>query len=141
MEKCAIYIRETNFKSIELQREIVEKIAKVRNFEIYKVYEDLSPKNKLQPELTNMFNDAREGKFSILLAADLAILNRNLKNVMKLIEKLKEFDIELIIERNFVDNKSSFFQTIFLFAAEYEQVFIAERELKNKSENDMKSIA
>lgn len=100
MEKAAIYLRlskediekggETNSKSIENQRLILEEYAKVHQIEIYDYYidDDYSGLYFERPSFSRMLVDAAKHEFTVILAKSQSRLSRNMEHTEYLLHNL-----------------------------------------------------
>lgn len=100
MEKAAIYLRlskedvekeeETNSRSIENQRIILEEYAKVHQLQIYDYYidDDYSGLYIERPAFSRMLSDAARHEFTVILAKSQSRLSRNMEHTEYLLHNL-----------------------------------------------------
>lgn len=138
--KISIYIRvstEDQAKegySLEVQREYLEDFAKRENLEIFKVYQDdgISGYTIERPALKQLFKDAKQKEFDLVLVYKIDRFSRNLKDMLNLVDELSFYGIGFKSATEPFDTTTSagklMFQQLGSFA-EFERNRIAERVL------------
>ena len=98
--RAAIYARVStlNGQSVEMQRRDLRELAVRRGFEIAGEYcdEGQSGAKASRPALDAMLADARRGKFRVLLVWRLDRLGRSLSHLVRLLEDLRVWNVELV---------------------------------------------
>ena len=133
MKKVVLYCR-VSTKDQNCDRQITElkEIAKNHNYHIIDEYIDtgFSGSMKNRPELDRMMKDAFSKKFEMVMTLELSRIGRSTKNLIEIVEKLKEKDINLFIANQQIDTSTpsgSMFFTIASAFATYERDLIRER--------------
>ena len=104
--KCAIYTRvstdnqtEVEFNSCEAQEAKIKSFINSQdNMEIFKVYSDagFTGANLNRPALTEMLNDIRERKISLIISYKIDRLTRSPKDFYQLIELFDKYGVDFI---------------------------------------------
>ena len=133
MKKVVLYAR-VSTKDQDCERQISELriIACNHNYHIVDEYIDtgFSGSLKNRPELDRMMKDAFLKKFEMVMTLELSRVGRSTKNLLEIVEKLKEKDINLFIANQQIDTSTptgSMFFTIASAFATYERDLIRER--------------
>ena len=133
MKKVVLYAR-VSTKDQDCERQISELriIASNHNYHIVDEYVDtgFSGSLKNRPELDRMMKDAFSKKFEMVMTLELSRIGRSTKNLLEIVEKLKEKDIHLFIANQQIDTSTpsgSMFFTIASAFATYERDLIRER--------------
>ena len=133
MKKVVLYAR-VSTKDQDCERQISELriIASNHNYHIVDEYIDtgFSGSLKNRPELDRMMKDAFLKKFEMVMTLELSRVGRATKNLLEIVEKLKEKDINLFIANQQIDTSTptgSMFFTIASAFATYERDLIRER--------------
>ena len=133
MKKVVLYARVSS-KDQNCERQISELriIASNHNYHIVDEYIDtgFSGSLKNRPELDRMMKDAFLKKFELVMTLELSRVGRSTKNLLEIVEKLKEKDINLFIANQQIDTSTptgSMFFTIASAFATYERDSIRER--------------
>ena len=133
MKKVVLYAR-VSTKDQDCERQISELriIANNHNYHIADEYIDtgFSGSLKNRPELDRMMKDAFLKKFELVMTLELSRVGRSTKNLLEIVEKLKEKDINLFIANQQIDTSTptgSMFFTIASAFATYERDLIRER--------------
>ena len=133
MKKVVLYAR-VSTKDQDCERQISELriIASNHNYHIVDEYIDtgFSGSLKNRPELDRMMKDAFFKKFEMVMTLELSRVGRSTKNLLEIVEKLKEKDINLFIANQQIDTSTStgsMFFTIASAFATYERDLIRER--------------
>ena len=133
MKKVVLYAR-VSTKDQDCERQISELriIASNHNYHIVDEYIDtgFSGSLKNRPELDRMMKDAFLKKFEMVMTLELSRVGRSTKNLLEIVEKLKEKDINLFIANQQIDTSTptgSMFFTIVSAFATYERDLIRER--------------
>ena len=133
MKKVVLYAR-VSTKDQDCERQISELriIASNHNYHIVDEYIDtgFSGSLKNRPELDRMMKDAFLKKFEMVMTLELSRVGRSTKNLLEIVEKLKEKDINLFIANQQIDTSTptgAMFFTIASAFATYERDLIRER--------------
>ena len=133
MKKIVLYAR-VSTKDQDCERQISELriIASNHNYHIVDEYIDtgFSGSLKNRPELDRMMKDAFLKKFEMVMTLELSRVGRSTKNLLEIVEKLKEKGINLFIANQQIDTSTptgSMFFTIASAFATYERDLIRER--------------
>jgi putative DNA-invertase from lambdoid prophage Rac len=92
MTKCAVYARvSTDDQTEENQIDPMLALARQRGYEVFEVYREQASawKNGHQKELSRLFEDARKGKFQVVIVWALDRLTR--EGVMTMLQYYKRF--------------------------------------------------
>ncbi len=105
-----------NGTSPDEQREIIEKQCKAQGNVLYKFYSDdgFSGKNDNRPGLQNLINDAKDGKFDLVMFTKLDRLGRNVRDVKNILYKLKELSVEFYCVEQTEINKNGLYGDMIL---------------------------
>lgn len=99
LPQAALYIRVSTEEqaaegqSVSAQTEILKQYCSLYNIEIFKIYMDLGISGKEahnRPGLLSMLQDAREGKFNLVIVWKISRLSRNLKDLLLIIDELEK---------------------------------------------------
>ncbi len=118
--------------SIPAQKDRLSAFCKAKDLEIYKVYcdEGFSAGSIKRPEFTKLLEDARNARFSNILVYKIDRFSRNLKDLITILDELKDLGINFISATEPIDTTSAignaFMQIIGVFA-ELERGMVAER--------------
>jgi DNA invertase Pin-like site-specific DNA recombinase len=100
LQRAAIYGRVSTLtnQSTEMQVRDLRQLADRRGFEIMHEYldEGFSGAKSSRPALDEMLADAKRGEFSILLVWKLDRLGRSLAHLVRLLEDLRAWNVELV---------------------------------------------
>jgi site-specific DNA recombinase len=136
--KVAIYVRVSTEEqakeglSVDAQIEKCKAFCKARDWGVFKVYRDAgySAGNLNRPALELLFRDAKEKKFNIILVYKLDRFSRKLRDLIMVLEDLKEKKINFTSVTEQIDTTSAmgeaFFQIIGVFA-QLERGMVKER--------------
>ena len=145
-KKVVLYCR-VSTKDQNCERQITElrQIAKNHNYHIIDEYIDtgFSGSMKNRPELDRMMKDAFSKKFEIVMTLELSRMGRSTKNLLEIVEKLKEKDINLFIANQQIDTSTpsgSMFFTIASAFATYERDLIRERVISGLQNAKKKGV-
>tara|TARA_B100000795_G_scaffold257343_1_gene230501 strand:- start:41 stop:625 length:585 start_codon:yes stop_codon:yes gene_type:complete len=146
MKKVVLYCR-VSTKDQNCDRQITElkEIAKNHNYHIIDEYIDtgFSGSMKNRPELDRMMKDAFSKKFEMVMTLELSRIGRSTKNLIEIVEKLKEKDINLFIANQQIDTSTpsgSMFFTIASAFATYERDLIRERVISGLQNAKKKGV-
>lgn len=146
MKKVVLYCR-VSTKDQNCDRQITElkEIAKNHNYHIIDEYIDtgFSGSMKNRPELDRMMKDAFSKKFEMVMTLELSRIGRSTKNLLEIVEKLKEKDINLFIANQQIDTSTpsgSMFFTIASAFATYERDLIRERVISGLQNAKKKGV-
>jgi len=118
--------------SIDAQAEKCENYCKARGWDVYKLYKDpgYSAGTMERPALKELLQDARAGKFNIILVYKIDRFSRRLKDLIMSLEELKQENINFTSVTEQIDTTSAmgeaFFQIIGVFA-QLERGMVKER--------------
>ena len=100
-KRCALYIRvstehQANGYSLSTQKALLVRHARDKGYEVADIYREvgLSGKNTNRPELQRLLEDARHHRFDLVLVWKVDRISRNLKDLMGLIEELRDHGVE-----------------------------------------------
>jgi DNA invertase Pin-like site-specific DNA recombinase len=100
LQQAAIYGRVSTLtnQSTEMQVRDLRELADRRGFKVLHEYldEGFSGAKSSRPALDRMLADAKRGKFRILLVWKLDRLGRSLANLVRLLEDLRAYNVELV---------------------------------------------
>ena len=146
MKKVVLYCS-VSTKDQNCDRQITElkEIAKNHNYHIIDEYIDtgFSGSMKNRPELDRMMKDAFSKKFEMVMTLELSRIGRSTKNLLEIVEKLKEKDINLFIANQQIDTSTpsgSMFFTIASAFATYERDLIRERVISGLQNAKKKGV-
>jgi DNA invertase Pin-like site-specific DNA recombinase len=118
--------------SVDAQIDKCESFCKARGWEVFKVYKDagFSAGSLDRPALELLLQDAEQKKFDIILVYKIDRFSRKLKDLIMILEDLKEKDINFTSVTEQIDTTSAmgeaFFQIIGVFA-QLERGMVKER--------------
>ena len=145
-KKVVLYCR-VSTKDQNCERQITElkEIAINHNYHIIDEYIDtgFSGSMKNRPELDRMMKDAFSKKFEMVMTLELSRMGRSTKNLLEIVEKLKEKDINLFIANQQIDTSTpsgSMFFTIASAFATYERDLIRERVISGLQNAKKKGV-
>ncbi|WP_233880278.1 recombinase family protein [Virgibacillus halodenitrificans] len=126
--KCAIYIRvstnkEEQKQSLENQKELFMNLLTEKEWDMYDTYLDVQSGTKMtkRPELKRMIEDAKMGKFDIILAKELSRLARNGQLSYEIKNLAEHRGIHILTLDGAIDTLSGNTQMFGLYAWMYEQ--------------------
>jgi DNA invertase Pin-like site-specific DNA recombinase len=100
LQQAAIYGRVSTLtnQSTEMQVRDLRQLADRRGFEVVREYldEGFSGAKSSRPALDEMLEDAKRGKFRVLLVWKLDRLGRSLAHLVRLLEDLRACNVELV---------------------------------------------
>ena len=110
-KKVAIYCRVStymqgaaDYSSLDAQEDQLKAFCKGKGWDIYKIYRDTKTGSTLErDELQNLFRDAEEGKFNVVLATKIDRFSRSIRNFYELSEKLGLLDIDIVSATQDID--------------------------------------
>lgn len=132
MKKVAIYVRvSTEDQNTDMQKEACVKYSEAHNYEIFKIYSDITSGTKSsRPSLNQMMFDMRNGLFDGIIIWKLDRLGRSLSHLLNLVEEFQKRHIDFVcITQNF-DTSTSQGKLVFTLIgaiAEFERELISER--------------
>jgi site-specific DNA recombinase len=118
--------------SIEAQIEKCKSFCKARDWEVFKIYKDagFSAGSLNRPAMELLLRDANEKKFNIILVYKIDRFSRKLKDLIMILEDLKQKNINFTSVTEQIDTTSAmgeaFFQIIGVFA-QLERGMVKER--------------
>jgi len=137
-QKVAIYVRVSTEEqakeglSIDAQIDKCKSFCNARDWQVFKVYKDAgySAGSLNRPALELMFRDAKDKKFNIILVYKIDRFSRKLRDLILVLEDLKEKNINFTSVTEQIDTTSAmgeaFFQIIGVFA-QLERGMVKER--------------
>ena len=146
MKKVVLYCRvSTKDQNCDRQISELRQIAKNHNYHILDEYIDTGFSGSLtnRPELDRMMKDAFSKKFEMVMTLELSRMGRSTKNLLEIVEKLKEKDINLFIANQQIDTSTpsgSMFFTIASAFATYERDLIRERVISGLQNAKKKGV-
>ena len=145
-KKVVLYCRvSTKDQNCDRQISELRQIAKNHNYHIIDEYIDtgFSGSLKNRPELDRMMKDAFSKKFEMVMTLELSRMGRSTKNLLEIVEKLKDKDINLFIANQQIDTSTpsgSMFFTIASAFATYERDLIRERVISGLQNAKKKGV-
>ena len=134
-KRVGIYARTSlgsDRQDITRQVSELKQIVKNHNWELIDTYVDegYSRTTTSRPELNRMMRDANIRKFEMVITLELSRLGASLKNMIEIVDKLREKKIQLFIVNQQIDTSSAtgyMFFSIMTSIANYERELISER--------------
>ena len=141
-KRVGIYARTslgTDRQDITRQVSELKEIVKNHNWELIDTYVDegYSRTTTSRPELNRMMRDANIRKFEMVITLELSRLGASLKNMIEIVDKLREKKIQLFIVNQQIDTSTAtgyMFFSIMTSISNYEKELISER-VKSGLEN------
>jgi len=133
MKRAVLYGRtSTPDQHLESQFIPLRDIVAQRGLELTGVYSDfgISGSKARRPGIDSLLQDARRGKFDVILVAAFDRLARSTRNFLELVDEFESLGIKLISAREAVDTSTPIgrmFVTLLGSIAELEKSFIRER--------------
>lgn len=102
LSTAALYIRvsteeqATEGQSVDAQIDILTQYCKLYNIQIYNTYQDLGisgKDTKNRPGLMKMLQEARQGRFNMVLVWKISRLSRSLKDLLMILDELEKYQI------------------------------------------------
>jgi len=131
--KTAIYARVSTFdQNIDSQLEELRDFAKNRGFQIVEEYVDhgVSGGKDSRPAVDKLLNDARRGKFNVVVVTAFDRFGRSLKFLVDTLEEFRALGIDFISTRQQIDTSTPAGKMTFAVIsgmAEFERALISER--------------
>lgn len=125
--KVAILVRVSTAKeeqksSLDTQKKIFTRMCEENNWEIYDIYEEVESGTRTNRKgLNQLINDAKEGKFNLILAKELSRLARNVPLAYQLREILNKYKVHLKTLDGAIDTLNGDLDKFGLYAWIYEQ--------------------
>ncbi len=141
-KRVGIYARTSlgsDRQDITRQVSELKQIVKNHNWELIDTYVDegYSRTTTSRPELNRMMRDANIRKFEMVITLELSRLGASLKNMIEIVDKLREKKIQLFIVNQQIDTSTAtgyMFFSIMTSISNYEKELISER-VKSGLEN------
>ena len=141
-KRVGIYARTSlgsDRQDITRQVSELKQIVKNHNWELIDTYVDegYSRTTISRPELNRMMRDANIRKFEMVITLELSRLGASLKNMIEIVDKLREKKIQLFIVNQQIDTSTAtgyMFFSIMTSISNYEKELISER-VKSGLEN------
>ena len=138
--RVAIYARcSTNENKQDTERQVDELKTIASNFDwkVVKVYEDYASGSKSsRPALDQMMKDAHTRSFDIVMISSLCRLGRSLSHMVKLLDKLKKYKIDLYTKQEGISTNHAMGELFFNIISSINQF-----QLSQISENVRSGIA
>lgn len=132
MKRVALYLRvSTVDQNLETQVHDLHSLAAQRGFQIVERYEDrISGAKAKRPGLDALLNDARRGRFDIVLVWAFDRIARSVKHFLEVLDELTQLNVEFISFRENVDTTGPLGRAMIVIIgaiAELERSLIVER--------------
>jgi DNA invertase Pin-like site-specific DNA recombinase len=132
MSRCAIYARvSTNDQSCQPQLNDLRALAQQRGLEIIDIYTDtISGTKAKRPGLNHLLDDARRGRFDVLLIWSFDRLARSVRHLLETLDELTRLNIQFVSFRESIDTGGPLGRAIVVIIgaiAELERSLIVER--------------
>ena len=132
MSRCAIYARvSTNDQSCQPQLSDLRALAAQRGLEIIDTYSDIISGTKAKrPGLNRLLDDARRGRFDVLLIWSFDRLARSVRHLLETLDELNRLSIQFVSFRESIDTGGPLGRAIVVIIgaiAELERSLIVER--------------
>lgn len=132
MSRCAIYARvSTNDQSCQPQLSDLRALAAQRGLEIIDIYTDIISGTKAKrPGLNRLLDDARRGRFDVLLIWSFDRLARSVRHLLETLDELNRLSIQFVSFRESIDTGGPLGRAIVVIIgaiAELERSLIVER--------------
>jgi len=135
--RCALYLRvstgpQVEGNSLTTQRRQLLRYAEAREYRVVDIYMDsgLSGKNTDRPELQRLLADARERRFDIVLVWRVDRISRSLRDLLELVETLREHGVEFsAVDQDFDTSDPAGLLTFHMLGsfAQFERELMVER--------------
>lgn len=130
--KAAIYLRVSSAKqTTENQRPDVERVVSARGLEVVAVFEEQASAVKRRPEFERMMNDARRGRFAVLVVWALDRFGRSMEGNLRDVLELDRLGVQVVSVREpWMDTGGpvrSLLVAIFSWVAQQERARLVER--------------
>jgi DNA invertase Pin-like site-specific DNA recombinase len=101
----ALYARvSSEQQDTDLQIRELTEFAANKGWEVYRIYEEkITGTTANRPQLKQMMADMKSGKFSIVLVWKLDRFARSLKDLLNLLEALKEHEVDFVSVKDLID--------------------------------------
>ncbi len=131
-KRVALYVRvSTKDQSVDMQLNDLERYAKERGFNVFKVYRDnISGTKNTRPGLDLLMNDAKKRKFNMVLVWRFDRFARSTKHLVNALYEFRNLGIDFISYQENIDTSSPLGEAIFTIIsamATLERDIIAER--------------
>jgi DNA invertase Pin-like site-specific DNA recombinase len=132
MSRCAVYARvSTNDQSCQPQLNDLRGLAQQRGLEIIDIYTDtISGTKAKRPGLNRLLDDARRGRFDVLLIWSFDRLARSVRHLLETLDELNRLNIQFVSFRESIDTGGPLGRAIVVIIgaiAELERSLIVER--------------
>ena len=121
----------TDRQETECQRPEVEQLARVRGFEVVKVFEEKMSAAKVRPEYAKMMREARRGIFDVIVVWAIDRFGRSMIGNVSDVLELDRVGVQVVsVRESWLDTGSpvrTLLLAIFSWLAEQERVRIGER--------------
>jgi DNA invertase Pin-like site-specific DNA recombinase len=131
-KKIAIYLRvSTSEQNIENQRQVLIDYLDRRNFELYKIYEDIGTgSNEKRPQLNELLSEARKRKFDAVLVWKFDRFARSTSFLIRALDEFHSLGIDFISYDENIDTSSAMGKVMFTVIsafAEFEKSILVSR--------------
>jgi DNA invertase Pin-like site-specific DNA recombinase len=131
---AALYLRVSKSdgsQSVENQRPEVEQLARARGFDVVTIYEEQASAAKHRPQYEQMLNDARRGKFGVLVVWALDRFGRSMVGNLSDVLELDRISATVVsVRESWLDTGGpvrSLLIAIFSWVAEQDRARLVER--------------
>ncbi len=130
--RAALYLRvSTDRQETECQRPEVEQLARVRGFEVVKVFEETMSAAKVRPEYAKMMKEAKRGAFDVIVVWAIDRFGRSMIGNVSDVLELDRVGVQVVsVRESWLDTGSpvrTLLLAIFSWLAEQERARIGER--------------
>jgi len=142
--KASGYIRVSTLKqaqegeSLNLQKKQIKDYIKAENWQLFKVYADKGisgTSTEGRKDFKRMIEDAKKGKFNILVTPRLTRFARNARDLLNKVEELKSYGVKFVSLKEKIDMTTpygEFMLTMLAAVAQLERDTIVEQTRENR---------
>ena len=115
-KKCAIYLRvSTTAQTTDSQKSDLLTFCERRSFEVFGVYEDIgiSGATEKRPSLDKLMDDARKGKFDVVLVWRFDRFARSVKHLLLALEEFSEIGVDFVSYQESIDTTTPLGKALF----------------------------
>ena len=116
IKKCAIYLRvSTTAQTTDSQKSDLLTFCERRSFEVIGVYEDIgiSGATEKRPSLDKLMDDARKGKFDVVLVWRFDRFARRVKHLLLALEEFSEIGVDFVSYQESIDTTTPLGKALF----------------------------
>jgi DNA invertase Pin-like site-specific DNA recombinase len=133
--RAALYLRVSTDKQTVRNQEVqLRQVAERRGWEVVEVYDDAgisgAKGRKDRPGLDRMLNDAKKGKFDVVMAWAIDRVGRSLSDLLHTIQELEAYRVDLYLDQQSIDTTTPMGKLVFSITgafAEFERSMIQQR--------------